>query len=464
MLKILEKSKLSEENIYNSIVKESYKIFSKFSDDDFFSDKVEHIYFYSVISDDSVIQLQIILQEASKTVLDNTTCTYTSPKPICIHLDSTGGTVSSTDTFYTIIQTIRIPFCIIIENLCASAATILALLAPYRVMIDYSSYLIHDSFSPDIGKTHDMIKRKIPHLYTLLYYTKLLQKRTKLSKDEIYNFYERDILIDSKYCLQKNIIDRLLKFPKINNPSFYTNSSNLQLNLSTFMKKTNLNHIYIDENIDISNNLIGTKINYDIQNTRNKNELTVLFDNLFLVKKNNTKPIVLHFKSQELFVSSPLDFIKLNYRISMIQKRLPIIAFVEGNLQLDLLPTLLSCPIRIMMKPSILQSNFSSDLLSLSDFSKKTIDIIDNSIFIFNNTVKLLKSFSKLPNKYYKDMRNKIININEKDMLKYNIIHLCLDMHKLDISSFTIEKYFELNEVKHPQHQKKPRLNRSKSI
>ena len=53
--------------------------------------------------------------------------------------------VHSTDIFYTIARTHRVPLCIIKEQLTASAATDISLLAPYRVMIEFS-------------KTHNIVK------------------------------------------------------------------------------------------------------------------------------------------------------------------------------------------------------------------------------------------------------------------------------------------------------------------
>lgn len=184
------------------MVKESYKVFSKFSDDNFFSDKVQHIYFYSEINDDSVNYLQKILYDASKTKIDNSNI-YTSPKPICLHLNSPGGIASSTEFFYTIFQTLRVPLCVIIEELAASCATWIALLAPYRVMLDFSSYLIHDGYGPSLSTGSNIIKAQYSYLHTLLYYKNLLKKRTSLSDNEIKRFLERDLKIDSSYCLEK---------------------------------------------------------------------------------------------------------------------------------------------------------------------------------------------------------------------------------------------------------------------
>ena len=127
MLKIL-KSNISEDILYQNWVNESHKVFSKFSDDDFFSDKVQHLYFYSDINDESVDILQKLLMDASKTKLNNSGV-HISPKPICLHLNSPGGFVTSTDVFYTLIQSQRVPLCVILETLTASAATFIALLA-----------------------------------------------------------------------------------------------------------------------------------------------------------------------------------------------------------------------------------------------------------------------------------------------------------------------------------------------
>lgn len=449
MLKIL-KANIDQDDLYDSWVKESNKVFSKFSDDDFFSDKVQHIYFYSDINDDSVNSLQQILYDASKTKIDNSNI-YTSPKPICLHLNSHGGSVSSTDFFYTIFQTIRVPLCVIIEALAASAATDIALLAPYRIMLDFSSYLIHDGFGQSLGKTSNIIKSDYSYLHTMLYYKNLLKKRTLLSDNDITVFLERDLYIDSAYCLEKKIIDRILYLPKINNPDYYVDFSDLQLNLSNFLKKTNMNHIYISNELYNTDSIIidGNNLHSNISAHSNLYNLSIILDNNFLIKKNNVKPIIIHFKSSYEFVmdarSNPLELIQLNYRLAMIQKRIPIIAFIEGSQYFDILSTILMCPIRIMMKPSIIQNTFA--FRKSRGYGMKTIDIIDNSLFIFNNVVKFYKNTSNLPNNFYKIMRTKIINLSPKDLLKYNIIHLCLDITKKNILQNDIINYLQLNKI-----------------
>ncbi len=447
MIKILE-SDISKNILYEDWCNSSYKVFSKFKDEDFFSDKVQHIYFYSDINDDSVNELQRLLMECSKTVLDKSGV-QSSPKPICVHLNSPGGHHHTTDIFYTIIQTQRVPLCFIIEKLCGSAATFIQLLSPYRIMIDYSQYMIHDMSGDSFWKGENTIKSKYTNIDIMIYYKELLKQRTKLSDSEIKKFLERDIFVDAKYCLKKGIIDRILKFPKINKPEYYSSVSNLQLNLGSFLKKTNLNHIYIDERLyDNSDNITSEEFSSSIQNTHSLNDLCIALDSIFLMKKNsNIKPIIVHFKpfSYELFANAnPLELVSLNYRLAQIQKTIPIIAFIEGVQFFDTLSTIMMCPIRIMMKPSIIKSTFSFNRITSG---LGAIDIINNLLFKYNQIIKFYKEFTKLPKTYYSEIRKKIINLNENDLLKYNIIHLCLNIVKKKIDVKDIMDYLQINSL-----------------
>jgi hypothetical protein len=316
-------------------------------------------------------------------------------------------------------------------------------------MIDYSEYMIHDMIGGNYSKGENTVKSYYTYTHIAIYYNELLKQRTKLSDSEIKNFLERDIYVDAKYCLKKGIIDRILKFPKINKPEYYSSVSNLQLNLGSFLKKTNLNHIYIDDRLyDNSDKITSEVFSSSIQNTHSLNDLCIALDSIFLMKKNsNVKPIIIHFKpfSYGLFSNAnPLELVSLNYRLAQIQKTIPIIAFIEGVQFFDTLSTIMMCPIRIMMKPSIIKSTFS---FNSTAFGWKAIDVINNSLFEYNQIVKFYKEFTKLPKTYYSEIRKKIINLDENDLLKYNIIHLCLNILKKKIDVKDIMDYLQINSL-----------------
>jgi len=164
MIEIL-KNTISSDVIYDEWVRVSKETFNKMSDSDLYSDKVQHIYFYSDVSNESVGNLQKLLMDASKTVVSESEI-KSIPKPIVIHLNSPGGSDTSTNIFNVFSQTQRLPLCVIVESMCASAATDLQLLAPYRVMIDYSEYLIHDAAGMTFGKMSNTVKTET-YLYNL---------------------------------------------------------------------------------------------------------------------------------------------------------------------------------------------------------------------------------------------------------------------------------------------------------
>ncbi len=449
MIEILKNS-ISSDVIYDEWVRISKETFNKMSDSDLYSDKVQHIYFYSDITNESVGNLQKLLMEASKTVVSESGI-KTTPKPIVIHLSSPGGYGISMNLFNVFSQTQRLPLCVIIEYHCASAATELQLLAPYRVMVDYSKYLIHDGYGGTYGKIANTVKTKTYSYTQSLNYIELLRKRTKLTNEEIDKFISRDLLVDSNYCLKHGIIDRILRFPKINNPSHYSNSSNLSLSIHTFLKKTNLNHIYIDSDEITLNPLITSmSVPTNLSEIKDLNQLCLELDNNFLRKDENVKPIIIHFRPQEIFTFSKSNitawYNMLNYRLSLIQKKIPVIAFIEGSQSLDILGSILCCPIRIMMTPSIVSSVFTYSW-DMEGSGMKVIDIMENTKFYMDQVVKYLKEKSKLPAQFYKDMRTKIINLSPETLLKHEILHKVMKLHTRDMTPKNIIKYLHIDEM-----------------
>jgi len=452
MLPILQNNS-SRQKIYNEWVKKSHQYFSKCKDEDFFSDKMQHLYFYCEVNDDTVGRLTHELQEASKTTMVNGV--QQTPKPICLHLNSAGGSVASENLFDVMIKTQRVPFCVITENTTASAATMISLLAPYRLMIEHSEYLIHDMAGGSYGKTSNVIQSQHQYLQQWIStYLPLIKERTKLTDEEIDMYIKRDILLDDKYCKRKGIIDRILKIPKINTPDKYNDKnkySNVHLSLSNLLKKTNLNHMYIDAT-DIKTESLSFTHNdvHSISNVRSLNDLCIVLDKLFLndIKSINKKQLILHFLPDESEYSNPLDVISLSYRLALLQKQIPVIAFIEGFQSLGQLGLILMCPIRIMITPSIISSYYTFSWATGSQgCGEKTIDVIKNAQFMMKQIKLLLKKHSDLPNIFYTELDKEIITLKPEDLLRYNVIHLSLQQNNKQLTTANIVKYLNLNKM-----------------
>jgi ATP-dependent protease ClpP protease subunit len=467
------------DDIYNEWVNSSVKLFSKWTDADFYSNKAEHIYFYDHIDDGSLNVFEDILKHVSKTTANNSK-TNLSPKPIVVHLCSPGGYTSSENLFNTLITTIRVPLCVIVEAECASAATTLALLAPYRLMVDYSMYLIHDSAGGYYGKTHEKVTSSFSYDYQIVNnYLQLLQKRTKLSHDQIKMFLSRDMFLDSNYCKNNGIIDRVLRFPSIKKDTDYDKTvyTDLQLSLPTLLKKTNMNHLYINNyallggSNEYGRGPVQVSMQHDIplSNANSMLEVVIALDQILLNDYSNIKPIMIHFRAQHFELSNPLEFLQVQYRLAMIQKKMPVIALIEGPIALDSIATALMCPIRLMLTPSVLSSDFTYRYEGSLGYGRKTIDVIFNTNYIYNEVVRFLRQFSKLPPKFYKEFKEKLIRLKPDDALKYNIINQVVHFTKVKpLTLKNVEDYYQLNSLVNdynstPSPQKsKPKIKKTK--
>jgi len=116
--------------------------FNKLNDNDFFSDKLTHIYFNGRVNDSSVDKLFNDIREANN--IKEEKGIQIKPKPILIHINSIGGSVYDGIRFLSVFKISSVPIATIIDNYSFSAATFLSIHSPYRVMTKNSFCLIHN--------------------------------------------------------------------------------------------------------------------------------------------------------------------------------------------------------------------------------------------------------------------------------------------------------------------------------
>ena len=440
------------ESRYKELVKKSIEYFSKLDDKDLFSSKVNHIYYNGVVTTEKAQIFRNLFLSLNETKYINGVKEL--PKPIVIHLNSPGGDVLGIDIFETLIYQSRVPVAVIIEDLCASAATFLGLYAPYRIMIDYSNYLIHDSAGISFNKTSTIVQDKKFILDMFVRYKYLLKNRTKLSDKDIEEYINRDVMITTDDCLKKGIIDRILKFPKIKDYQIgKSKNGNMSLPLKTFLIKTNYNTINVDLQQYALNGSNGTvKILNDVYFSEIYDYESFIYslDSMILSNDNikQMKPLVLQIVpsySFTDFISNPIFSVGILYRIALIQSLgLPVIAYIEGLQNLSTMFLSLMCPSRVALKPSMINTVFT---YNGTKGGWKFIDQIYNTKLFYNELVRFSKSFSKLPNKFYYYLDKSIINISPKEQLKYNLIHNIIDSHPVSITNKNISNYLRLNQL-----------------
>ena len=450
---------------YEELLIFSKKLFSKWQPEDFFSSKANHIYYYGSITNEKTQMFKDLFLNFNKTN-ELSSGTKEQPKPIVIHLNSPGGDVRGMNIMDSILFQARVPFCVVIEDLCASASTQLALIAPYRIIIDYSFYLIHDSSGLKFGKTSNSIAFDSFILDQAIRYKKLLKLRTKLTEEEIEECFQRDMLFNSKECLKKGIVDRILTFPKIK--SYHIgkeNKGNMSLPISTLLKKTNLNVISINnENIDSSfSEIISPLYNIGFMDVKNYETFVMALDSQVFHNPNPSqlKTIILQLLPDYLFTDvlrHPLKNIGILFRLALCQKNgIPLISYMEGIQNLSSLTYMLMCPNRISLTPSYISTLFA---FRGNEFGWKFIDQIYNTNLMLNEIKRFFKTFSKLPEVFYKNLEKEIMNISPEDQLKYEINHKILDTRSIEINKKEILNYLKFNKITLGDLVNKERKNR----
>ena len=117
-------------------------IFENMSDEDFFSNKLTHIYFNDYVSNESIEKLIKSINEANKDIKTENGAIL-KPKPILIHISSHGGNMTAGMRLFSIFKLSSIPIATIIDNYSCSAATYLSINSPYRLINNFGYCLIH---------------------------------------------------------------------------------------------------------------------------------------------------------------------------------------------------------------------------------------------------------------------------------------------------------------------------------
>jgi len=174
-----------------------------------------HIYFYSGVNTKSCMNLNMEIRKVANDLMTNRNNFQNLDNYIYIHINSFGGSVfAAMSTIDTIINC-PVPIVTIIEGAAASAATLISVVADYRVITKNSFMLIHQLSSSTWGKMADLeeemenlnkLMRKIKSIYT---------DKTKLKGIELEEILKHDIWWDSKKCLEVGLVDKIVDKTKL---------------------------------------------------------------------------------------------------------------------------------------------------------------------------------------------------------------------------------------------------------
>jgi ATP-dependent protease ClpP protease subunit len=382
--------------------------FKKLNDNDFFSDKLTHIYFNGDVEKSTVDILFDEVIKANKKI--NIFGKTIKPKPILIHINSNGGSVYEGMRFLSIFKISEVPIATIIDNYSFSAATFLSVHSPYRIMTKNSFCLLH-YYSV---KTFNKFKRgelisNIKEYET--YFNNIIDiylKKTKINKEELYDLLQHDLLLDYKYCLDKGIVDRIIDYenPKINTKK----------NIYEIIKDVNTINIYLYPCSNYNDNFDKKIRDYNEQSK------------IRLIYPNNDKCYTEKstiFEKKDVNSKKDMDSYDIFHSLNLINRVKAIngtkIAIINVPISIDnILPLLYTNKIYIY--------NHSFIICNLLYFNNPMsnilmVDTLKNYKTIFNKIKTILKQKTKMSIKDISNIDKKYIIINPKEAIKLGLCH-----------------------------------------
>ncbi len=377
-------------------MKDKNKVFfDSLNDEDFYSDKLNHIYFNDEVNEENINKLINEVRNANLTIKDEKNNVFISPKPICIHISSRGGKLYYASRFLTIFKESRVPICTLVDNYSASAATMLSVMSPYRVGTKYSFTLIHQYSGVFYGKKETMENdiKITDEIYSNLINVYL--KKTKFNKKELSIILLHDKWLDYKTCLDKKIYDRVIDVDK------KRGSSSLNIPFDILIKQTNLNNVYL--------------------NCENNNKE---FD-ILLKSSEYTNPVIIYSKNINCYDDNGFYYLNNLSLINRIKSlKVPSYAIINTAISLDDLIPLLYCD-------KIYMFDNATVVLNMVNFKYNSIllaDVIYNTELIINIIKNILIEKTKIPKEIIKDINNKLLILKPKECKKYK---LCDEIIKL---------------------------------
>lgn len=172
-----------------------------------------HVYFYSDVTDESVITLNKSLQEAIVKIKSQGASFGLERPNIHIHINSHGGSVfagiSAMENIIRLKKEAKITTHI--EGLAASAATFISIVGEERIIYPHSYMLIHQIRAFYAG-TYDSMQDNMKNLDELMDFLRGIYKEyTKVPKDSIEEILKHDIYFNAEKCVEYNLVDKIFE-------------------------------------------------------------------------------------------------------------------------------------------------------------------------------------------------------------------------------------------------------------
>lgn len=379
----------------------SAEYFSKLSDEDFFSDRVQHLYMYDRVNDETVHQLQQDIHNANKSMTLNDV--QVSPKPIVLHVNSPGGSMTSCMSMITIFNQTRVPLCTMTDGYSCSAASYLTIASPYRVAASSHVFtLIHQGTLSLIDITEEQLTSLVTSLGIQDESMRAIYLEcTKLKQEQLRELMLRDLFLDTSFCTRYGIYDRVLDVK--NGPA-----------LSNYKKQR-------AEYVDLPLHVLLSKSNWNrFVFSTCKGDVQRL-DAILSAPAADTKPVI--------YYCTPRCYHAPFYWLAMVARmkamRVPVYSVIESVVTIwDYLPSLF-CMKRYMYAHGMIDIDLQYDL----SYGPRLQDIRDNTISMLTVLRTILRQKTSIPEVILKDIGEKRYSFTAQQCLEYRLCDEVVPLH-----------------------------------
>jgi ATP-dependent protease ClpP protease subunit len=388
----------------NSSQDEHRAFWQALPDHEFYGPRLQHLYFYADVDDESVLKLRGEVLEACRSVRKDDG-TWVNPKPIIIHVHSAGGSIASMQWLLSLFNQVHVPLCVCVDAKSASAATALSIMAPYRVGTEHSLCLLHDYSAWQGGRREELLekmRRAEMHRDT---YKSLYIARTRMTDSEVEALLRRDKLLDAPTCLRLGVYDRVLRPDRKAAVRAYMSSSKMSKmpadNAPFF--KTNWNRAFATCSAD------------------KPDEFPRSFDAL-LASEDQAKPVLYVTPGGSGECDDPTLSLAMIARI--MSSPVPVIAIVDNIVTWWQMLPVLFCHRRFMYENAMLDSKLAYQ----PSWGDRLADIIHNAGIMRSLISNTVKSHATPSTKLVNEMFDRMVTLTAEECLANGLVDVVVPL------------------------------------
>lgn len=383
------------------------RFFSALPDAAFYAgEQVQHLYLFGPVCDESLSRLRDDIEAASKGVLlpDGV---EVAPRPIVLHINSGGGSMMAGLSMMSVFNECRLPICVCVDGMSASAATLVSVLAPYRVMAPLATCLVHDYSGFTMGQAAEM-RFYVQAGDEMLAHTRdMYLRRTRVTPAQLDALMKRDLLLTAPECARYGLCDRVLGGlmpPVASGPSGGKRRGapppTAAMPLTLALRKTNLNHVRFACDRDGGDGVSSGVLRLDA----------------LLRQASDLKPVIVHCDSSSCMSSIMMDVAPVAARLCALP--VPTYGVVDTQVSLENFLPVLLCTRRVMYS----HASVVIHMVYRHEFAWMLEDVIVNTRTVLDLVRGVLRAYTRLPADVVDNIHARRTLLTAADCLRYGMV------------------------------------------